>query len=54
MRILISLGFFVASTASAYAVSVVPEIDAGSGRAALGVLGSIGALIWERRSKRRS
>jgi hypothetical protein len=49
----------IASTASAYAecdedcVPVpVPEIDAFSGLAAMGVVGSIAALIWERRRKK--
>jgi hypothetical protein len=31
----------------------VPEIDAFSGLAAMGVIGSIGALIWERRRRKK-
>ena len=45
----------VASTVGAYAAEpVVPEIDAFSGLAAMGVIGAIGALIWERRRNRHS
>ena len=53
MRIWISIGMLVASTVSAYALDgvPVPEIDAFSGIAAMGVVGSIAALIWERRRK---
>ena len=46
-----SLGILMASTVSAYADVIVPEIDAFSGLAAMGVVGSIAALIWERRRK---
>jgi hypothetical protein len=55
MRIWICLGLLIASTVGAYAedpVSAVPEIDAFSGLAAMGVVGSIAALIWERRRKK--
>jgi hypothetical protein len=52
MRAWLCVGILIASTVSAYANPVaVPEIDAFSGLAALGVLGSIAALIWERRRK---
>jgi hypothetical protein len=52
MRIWLGIGILIASTASAYAGPVgVPEIDAFSGLAAMGVVGSIAALIWERRRK---
>jgi hypothetical protein len=51
MRIWLSIGILIASTVSAYAVTSVPEIDAFSGLAAMGVVGSIAALIWERRRK---
>jgi hypothetical protein len=52
MRIWICLGILMASTVSAYAVvTPVPEIDPVSGLAAMGVVGSIAALIWERRRK---
>ena len=52
MRIWICLGILMASTVGAYADGVVvPEIDAFSGMAAMGVVGSIAALIWERRRK---
>jgi hypothetical protein len=55
MRIWLCVGILITSTVSAYAgVSSVPEIDAFSGLAALGVVGSIGALIWERRRARHS
>jgi hypothetical protein len=44
----------IASTVGAYAGSAdVPEIDAFSGLAAMGVIGSIGALIWERRRRKK-
>ena len=52
MRLWTSLGILIASTASAYAAAlIVPEIDAFSGLAAMAVVGSIAALIWERRRK---
>jgi hypothetical protein len=53
MRIWLCVGLLLASTASAYAVGEVPvpEIDAFSGLAAMAVIGSIAALIWERRRK---
>ena len=52
MRIWISIGILMATTVAAYATPVVPEIDAFSGMAAMGVVGSIAALIWERRRKK--
>ena len=51
MRTGISIAMLIASTVSAYARLPVPEIDAFSGLAAMGVVGSIAALIWERRRK---
>jgi hypothetical protein len=52
-RIWLSLGLFIASTVSAFAqVAEVPEIDATSGLAAMGVVGAITALIWERRRRK--
>ena len=52
MRIWLSVGILIASTAGAYAgVTTVPEIDALGGLAAMAVVGSIAALIWERRRK---
>ena len=52
MRTWICLGLLIASTVSAYAAAqAVPEIDAFSGLAAMGVIGSIAALVWERRRK---
>jgi hypothetical protein len=54
MRIWISIGMLMATTVGAYAsdVTAVPEIDAFSGLAAMGVVGSIAALIWERRRRK--
>jgi hypothetical protein len=54
MKIWLSIALLIASTASAYAQvpSPVPEIDAFSGLAAMGVVGSIAALIWERRRRK--
>ena len=57
MRIWIAIGMLMATTVGAYAeygdpVAAVPEIDAFSGMAAMGVVGSIAALIWERRRKK--
>ena len=50
MRIGLCVAMLIASRASAYAgTTTVPEIDAFSGLAALGVIGSIVALISERR-----
>ena len=51
MRIWIAIGMLMATTVAAHAVAV-PEIDAFSGLAAMGVVGSIAALIWERRRKK--
>jgi len=45
----------IATTVGAYAQIIdtpVPEIDAFSGMAAMGVVGSIAALIWERRRRK--
>ena len=52
MRLWLCIGMLVASTVGAHAeVLAVPEIDAFAGLAALGVVGSIAALIWERRRR---
>ena len=54
MRIWLGIGILFASTISAYAFPVdVPEIDGFSGLAAMAVVGSIAALIWERRPNKR-
>ena len=56
MRIWIAIGMLMATTVAAYAGIVdppaVPEIDALGGLAAMAVVGSIAALIWERRRKK--
>ena len=53
MRIWLSLGILMATTVAAYAgVESVPDIDAIAGLAAMGVVGSIAALIWERRRRK--
>ena len=53
MRIWLGVGMLIASTIGAYAgVTAVPEIDAFAGLAAMGVVGSIAALIWERRRRK--
>jgi hypothetical protein len=54
MRIWIAIGMLMATTVAAYAdpSTAVPEIDAFSGLAAMGLIGSISALIWERRRKK--
>jgi hypothetical protein len=54
MRIWIAIGMLMATTVAAYAAETnpVPEIDAFSGLAAMGLIGSIGALIWERKRKK--
>jgi hypothetical protein len=55
MRTWLWLGMLIASTVGAYAQTdtpAVPEIDAFSGLAAMGLIGSIGALIWERKRKK--
>ena len=55
MRIWLCVIILFASTVSVYAQTAsVPEIDPFAGLAAMGVVGSIGALIWERRRKRSS
>lgn len=53
MKVVLSAGLLLlASTiaASAY-VAAAPEIDAYSGLAAMGLVGSIATLFWERRRK---
>jgi hypothetical protein len=52
MRIWIGLGLLLASTMGAYAANVAPEIDATSGMVAMAVVGSIAALLWERRRRK--
>jgi hypothetical protein len=53
MRVWICIGMLMATTVSAYAgTNGVPEIDAFAGLAAMGVVGSIAALIWERRRRK--
>ena len=52
MRIWVSIGMLMATIVAAHADVAVPEIDAFSGLAAMGVVGSIAALIWERRRKK--
>jgi hypothetical protein len=52
MKVWIAFGLLLASTVSAFAGTVVPEIDAFSGLAAMGLVGSIAALIWERRKRK--
>jgi hypothetical protein len=52
MRIWICLGLLLASTVSAYAAVAVPEIDASSGLAAMGLVGCITAVVWERRRRK--
>jgi hypothetical protein len=50
MRYVLSAAFLLASTSFALAVDArVPEIDAWSGAAAIGLVGAVGALLWERR-----
>jgi hypothetical protein len=51
-RIWIGLGLLLALTMSAYAGNAVPEIDATSGMVAMAIVGSIAALIWERRRRK--
>jgi hypothetical protein len=52
MRLWVCVAILLGSTVSAYAGTiVVPEIDAFAGLAAMGVVVSIAALIWERRRK---
>lgn len=54
MRVILSAGFLlIASTVGAFATSAAaPEIDAYSGLAAMGLVGSIATLFWERRRKK--
>ena len=53
MKIWISIGILMATTIGAHAAeAIVPEIDALSGLAAMGVVGSIAALIWERKRRK--
>ena len=49
---MVSISALIWSTVAAQAISVkVPEIDAFAGLSAMALVGSIGALIWERRRK---
>jgi len=55
MKLIVSAGLLLlASTVGAFAVGYtkVPEIDAFSGIAAMGFVGSIATLFWERRRKK--
>jgi hypothetical protein len=53
MKIWMTVGILAASTVPAYAIATaVPEIDASSGLAAMAVVGSVAALIWERRRRK--
>jgi len=52
MRLVLSVLLLIASTISASA-TVVPEIDAYSGLAAMAAVGSIASLLWERRRGRK-
>ena len=47
MRYVLSAAFLIASTTFAWA-EPVPEIDAWAGAAAIGLVGAVGALLWER------
>ena len=54
MKFILSAAALLCSTAFAHAGAVavaVPEIDALAGLSAFAVVGSIAALIWERRRK---
>jgi hypothetical protein len=52
--ILLAATLVLVSATSAFANGrVVPEIDAFSGLAAMGLIGSIAMLLWERRRKHR-
>lgn len=53
MRYLLSIAFLVSSTGVALSADPiqVPEIDSLSGLAALGLVGAVAALIWERRRR---
>ena len=54
MRLWVCVAILLGSTVSAYACAVpVPEIEALGGLAAMGVVGSIAALIWERRRRKK-
>lgn len=52
MRYVVSAAFLIASTTFAWAPrQPVPEIDAWAGTAAIGLIGAVGALLWERRRR---
>jgi hypothetical protein len=54
MRYLLSAALLVSTTAIALANGAglpVPEIDAWAGAAAIGLVGAVGALLWERRRR---
>ena len=52
MRYVVSAAFLIASTSPLLAPNVpVPEIDAWAGAAAIGLVGAVGALLWERRNR---
>ena len=53
MKIWLGVWLLIASTANAYASSLaVPEIDEFAGLAAMDVVGSIAALVGERRRRK--
>lgn len=50
MRFLLTAAFVMSSTTLSLAGTIaVPEIDTSAGLVALGVVGAVAALIWERR-----
>jgi hypothetical protein len=51
MRLWLCFAILIASTASAYATPG-PEVDVSLGLAALGVVGSIVTLMWERNRRK--
>ena len=55
MRVVLPAAFILmASTVSAFAgIAPVPEIDALSGLAAMGLVGSVATLLWERRRRKK-
>lgn len=54
MKIILTSLFLVSFTGASFAAALAaPEIDALSGMTALGLVGAVITLVWERRRKQR-
>ena len=51
MRPILAAMLFISSIGFAYALAAVPETDGFAAPAAIGMIGALAALIWERSRK---